>query len=529
MPDAGSAKLVGVLRDDTGRAIGRARLLVAAVGGRRTSEEPRSCGKSNAFSLGAGRWAVDTDATGEFCLLVPTAGAGRFALRFEGDRYYDGSESELEVDTSRRSLVLTFWPEPRVLALERQHQTVTVQTRLEPADVEAAAESALIELVLKTPEGVERKLGQLTRTVGDSAVFSVAAKDLGEAGPATLIARFPGSETISRARQTAVVQRTARVTLALAGPLAASDPSDGLVIPIAVGSALGAVPAGTVEAIVGGESVGTAPVSAGAARLIATFDAPHGGSVPVTLRYLPVAPWWIPGEPLTLSAPIAAPSPWRRAPWVVAALMIAIWVVRGWRRPARSEKKAPREQPSLPSGRASVEVIERGPAKSGWRGRVLDAHDGSPVVGARIAILVPAFDGGGRAASAITDQEGRFELPHVAGSDVEGTQIEARARFHTRLSRALPPPGFVSIQLVSRRRALLERLVDWARRAGRPFSDPSEPTPGHVAEVARARRAEDVERWARAVEQAAYGPEPPEERDEERVREREPTWQGGAR
>jgi hypothetical protein len=155
---------------------------------------------------------------------------------------------------------------------------------------------------------------------------------------------------------------------------------------------------------------------------------------------------------------------------------------------------------------------------------VLDAHDGMPVRGARIVINVPAFGGGGRAASALSDDEGRFELPHVRGSDVEGTQIEASARWHTKLLRPLPAAGFVAIHLISRRRALLERLVEWSGRMGRPWTDRGEPTPGHVARVARERRAGQVQAWAEAVEQAAYGPEAPEEADEQRVREREPDW-----
>jgi hypothetical protein len=169
-------------------------------------------------------------------------------------------------------------------------------------------------------------------------------------------------------------------------------------------------------------------------------------------------------------------------------------------------------------------VIERGPPRGGWRGRVLDAHDGAPVAGARVAITGPAFGGGGRAATTTTDDEGRFELPHVDGANAEGAQIETTARWHARLARPLPIPGYVAIHLVSRRRALLERLVEWARRRGRPWADAGEPTPGHVVRVAKDRRARDVEGWAKAVERAAYGPEPPDEGAEAEVREREPDW-----
>jgi hypothetical protein len=56
---------------------------------------------------------------------------------------------------------------------------------------------------------------------------------------------------------------------------------------------------------------------------------------------------------------------------------------------------------------------------------------------------------------------------------------------------------------VLRRRALLERLVDWARRRGRPYDAKPEPTPGHVRRAAGSEFS--VARWADAVERAAYG------------------------
>ena len=67
----------------------------------------------------------------------------------------------------------------------------------------------------------------------------------------------------------------------------------------------------------------------------------------------------------------------------------------------------------------------------------------------------------------------------------------------------LPPAGELSIALLLRRRALLARLVGWARKRGRPFDVKPEPTPGHVRRAA----AEDFQtaRWADAVERAVFG------------------------
>ena len=151
-----------------------------------------------------------------------------------------------------------------------------------------------------------------------------------------------------------------------------------------------------------------------------------------------------------------------------------------------------------------------------------DAHDGTPVVGARVAVLIPAFGGEGVATSTYSDETGTFRLEHVADLPPEGARLEAAARWHATLERPLPPAGHVAIGLVTRRRALLERLVRWAVKKGRPFMDRGEPTPGAVARAAHQQRRSEVESWARAVERAAYGREPVDETEERKVKEREP-------
>jgi hypothetical protein len=63
--------------------------------------------------------------------------------------------------------------------------------------------------------------------------------------------------------------------------------------------------------------------------------------------------------------------------------------------------------------------------------------------------------------------------------------------------------GELQISLVSRRRTLLRRLVEWAKRRGAPFDASPEPTPAYIKRMA----GEDARtaRWAGAVENAAFG------------------------
>jgi hypothetical protein len=154
-------------------------------------------------------------------------------------------------------------------------------------------------------------------------------------------------------------------------------------------------------------------------------------------------------------------------------------------------------------GKPRLDVVrpaERG--EVGWRGTVVDAHEGTAVRGARIWVERGTFDGRSVLASVAADADGAFELPAIEGI-VGDEQMAVEAPLHARLVQPLPAPGVLSIALLLRRRALLARLVGWARKRGRPFDVKPEPTPGHVRRAA----ADDLQtaRWADAVERAVFG------------------------
>jgi hypothetical protein len=175
--------------------------------------------------------------------------------------------------------------------------------------------------------------------------------------------------------------------------------------------------------------------------------------------------------------------------------------------------------PGPPSGRAGVQVLGPAPSATGWRGVVSDAHEGAPVAGATLLIIAPSFAGDGVVARAVTDERGAFLLDAQHRSDA---RLVVEAPFHSTHEQALPPPSTLGVALVTRRRALLDRLVRWARRQGAPFDGSPEPTPGHVRRVAARRNATEIEAWARKVEAAAYSPEPVGEELERGVRSTEP-------
>ena len=122
-------------------------------------------------------------------------------------------------------------------------------------------------------------------------------------------------------------------------------------------------------------------------------------------------------------------------------------------------------------------------------------------------------------ASVVAEDDGRFVLPTLIAHP--GDELSFEAPLHVSLRRPLPPPSELDAQLILRKRALLARLVTWARLRGRPFDARPEPTPGHVRRAA----GEDfrVARWADAVEKAAYAGEPVDARLEADVDRLAPT------
>jgi hypothetical protein len=192
----------------------------------------------------------------------------------------------------------------------------------------------------------------------------------------------------------------------------------------------------------------------------------------------------------------------RQAPLALAGLAVIVWLGLGRvkRTPGGLPKGTMPPKPAI-EGEARVAVVRQTrDARAGWSGRVVDAHEGTPVKMARIRIERPGFERAQVVASAFANDQGRFELRAESGDGFDELVVEGP--LHAELRQPLPPNGELEIALVLRKRKLLERLVAWARRRGRPWDASPEPTPGHVRRAA----SEDVAvaRWADAIERAAY-------------------------
>jgi hypothetical protein len=138
-------------------------------------------------------------------------------------------------------------------------------------------------------------------------------------------------------------------------------------------------------------------------------------------------------------------------------------------------------------------------------------------------LRLPAFDGKGVLRTTQSAADGSFMIEGIGGVG-PGAALEVRAAWHTSLAAAMPPPGNLVFSLVSRRRTLLSRFAAWTR-GDAEWGQRHEPTPGEVAR--RAARSE-VSTWARAVDEAAFGPDPLSEAKEQGVVGREPPHGGKA-
>jgi hypothetical protein len=298
---------------------------------------------------------------------------------------------------------------------------------------------------------------------------------------------------------------------------------DALEIEVAAKSAAGAPEGGWVELRSAEQALASAPLLAGAASMQLALGAETPRQLEV--RYHADDPWWLPGEPLVLDlagADHPEPSRW---PWLVLLAPIGYVCVRALQRPAPRQPRRVRRPPPRPSTAAGSRALPLPVPLSGWAGTVTDAHDGTPIAGARVTAVLPSLRDESPAVSTVTDAEGQFVLPSLRETIPEGAQLRVSSRLHSDLLRPLPPQGRVALVLTSRKRALLERLVRWARAAGPPWHRSSEPTPGEVADVALRRGERETALWAEGVQAAVFAGEHVEEHHEAALKAREPAWQ----
>jgi hypothetical protein len=520
-PDA--LTVMGTLRDDVGAPIAGASVALVALGPDGTPiawKAVRPCANDNPSAKGEQRPAhiVETDDVGGFCArAVLDRSSAIVRSMYGGGPLVDSTKSEVNWNAAQRPLILSFRPLPERLDLDTPRAMLFVQA-VTPTGIPAGG----LPLVLEDVDG-RRLAAALTDDTG-AAHFDVATSELGEPGIGAVRARFGGRQDLAPAATEVSVTRVARVRLEPIPSRVEGDPTRGVSVTVRAVTVRGSVRAGAVEATAGQEVACVAPVRDGTAEMVLSFQPRRNAAdADITLRYRSDASYYEPGVPAMLRVHVAAQSMWHRLVPVLLAAVVAGWLLRGWRRPKRRDRPRPAEP--VIKGVASVQVVGRSTSRRGWSGRVVDAHQGTPIAGARIRVIVPTFVDLDVIIDARADGLGRFAFE--VNSSERDLQLRVSSELHGDVERPLPPPSELAIALVSRRRLLLDRLVNWARRAGKPWYRSPEPTPGHVIRVARRRNraTDDVAAWAERVQRRAFGPEPVDAAAEREVREAEPRGQ----
>lgn len=534
--DPSGTVIRGELVDDAGSAIGGSTISLRAVSNEGSTKlplpAPLPCegvqrnARRTARLVGADEYIIDTDERGAFCVRIAMPlDRATIKLRFEGDLLRNGSESSIGPDTVDRTLaraIVRFEPAPETIDLDRETASLVASLRVDRSGVgrslSGSARREGLPIALEDERGERIALGT---TGGDGRVrFEIPTASLAGPGTGELRLRFDGTAVLAKANLSQPIIRRADTRLTLEHPVASGDPEDGVIIDVNVVTSRGPVTGGVVEAIRGNESVGAGTVEKGKVRVIASFPFERAGSVPLTLRYVPAAPFFRAGPSLPIDVQVSGPGMTRQIVIALIVLAVTAWIVFGWRRAPLPKPETLDDEPNpVPSGRAGVDVVRTSSGQTGWRGSVLDAHDGTPIANATLTVIAPAFQGDGVVTRVLANERGQFVIDVPYRSDAR-LLIEAEA--HSRHEQALPPPGVLRIALITRRRALLERLVRWARRTGAPFDVQPEPTPGHVRRAAFRANSVEVEEWARSVEHAVYGPGPIDEPAETKLITDEP-------
>lgn len=521
--------LRGQIADDVGASLGKATVRIEAVDADgRVAHLPAGapCSLDDAASVrtDGDTYVVTTSERGDFCVKKPGDAKGlTFHARFVGNNFFDETETKTSpapASEQRARTLLRFESPPTEIDLERESVNVVVSLKIDRADADRLAALGAMRREGLAVSLEDERGGELAKatTGGDGrARFELKAKDLASPGNGELRARFAGDGPLAPSTISVPVMRSAVVHLSATDP-ERGDPEAGIPIDVVAGSDHGVVDGGIVEALIGTDSVGSGNVVKGKARVVVSFAAGHRGEVPVTLRYISGAPFWRPGREIQVVLGVAGPSLWRHL--LLGGLVAALtgWIVAKWRRSPETMRPESASLPP-PSGRPEIVVVDRPSGIRGWKGTVTDAHDGFPIAGARLRVVSVGFDGERTLAEVTTDETGAFSLDAEAP---EGARLVVEGDLHATYQQALPPPSLIRVALVTRRRAVLDRLVKWARSRGGAFDGAKEPTPGHVRRVASRTAASDVEAWARRVEHVAFGPDPVTRAVEDEVQHAEP-------
>jgi hypothetical protein len=458
---------------------------------------------------------------GSFCARVAPVSAGERAvvsIGFAGDERHLPTRSEVSLSPQLSALGLAFSSPSVELDMDDPGSRITLEVA-DPVVFDSPFPEPPLELILDMG-GPQRRLKTTDwRRSNHILSFALPPGQLEAPGPARLLARYAGSPTLRPEEAQTVALRVIAVALQVE-PVVADQ--EGLQVEVRAITSLGPAPGGEVTVRVDTGLVGRSLVREGTARVRVVGDPATATSL--TITYTHPEPWWVAPPPTQLALEPIHPNPGTRWPWLLLMAGVVLVCVRALERPQSRRRPPPRRAPPQVSGG----LIHSAPtAKAGgWAGIIIDAHEGTPIAGAIVTAKIPTLTANAQPLTAVTDSKGRYTLAAPPGTIPEGAMLNVSTPLHTEVVFNLPPPGRADVALVSRHRTLLQRLVRWAAAMGPPWHHESEPTPAQIADVARRRGDGATERWAQAIEAAAFDASEVDAVRESELRQAEPPWRG---
>lgn len=492
----GTYRVRGRLSDELGKPVA-GEIGVESVGGQ--SESVFACPEDGQEALSDGLGepppeSVSVPPGGEFCLVVGSE--SRLVLVAQAEHFVQ-ARHDIEANATRRLTRPSFRKAPATLDLFRKESHVAevlagsdiepppdarlslglrCQGEVVPIDQVPILGSQLIRFEWHDIEGAQPSTCQLVAEASAHGHLPLRATR------SVLIRDRVNLEVIEvESQKTAIYLKvSARGTQVL-------DPS---------------LSEGLVEARLRGAFLALSPVKNGTALLELK---PDYAEQSVSLIYVPAAPSWMPGEPLSVTLPRGA----RGFRWAgvhtLGLLLFSAWLGYAWLRPAPRK-----EGRSNPPPRKAV-LQESGKRTGPISGEVRDAHTGLPLAQVELMLLTIGIESSDALESTSSDEQGRFQFKTHLESHSMLRVVVTGEGYMTLTST--PRAVHLTIFLTERRRALVQNLVTWARALGPPWYRKAAPTPGTIAAVARDLGRVDAEQWADNVTEAAYRPTPPSEEE----------------
>ncbi|MDX2051119.1 MAG: hypothetical protein SFV15_01930 [Polyangiaceae bacterium] len=516
----------GSVADDAGRPVAGASLevRVLAGGGPRRFRATTACNDAAARALAESpareEGVVLSGADGRFCLSLEPSLTGNVELRVLASDWLLGETQDFAIDRTRRSLDLALSTFGETLDVSRQSHVLHIDATVVPAFLSDDAVHEIPLLLEVHDRGSVRKLAELRARPNERMEVEVRSRDMGAPGAKEISLSFSGASWLKPAKTTLKLQLVAPVRLTTAATIDAAR-GEPFQTTVTATSPLGQVATGAVQAEVNGVFAGAFSVTNGIAKPQLKFQRAEKHPVQVRYTFIPSAPYLTAGKPAVQMVTVVDGAEPSVVPWLLGALLASGWILTAWWRPKgrRHELSPPGPTTEQPAG-PGLEFVRPLAKDEGWHGRVIDAHSGAALSNVCLTLRTPSFGTTGTLATTNSNGEGYFSLAPVEG--IQPLSLVVTAAWHSTLVQELPTNGELLVRLISRRRALLDGLVLWAQRRGRPWNRPGDPTPGYVGRIAERHLSPDVVAWAEAVEAAAFGPIPVDEEKENAARTREP-------